>query len=137
MSPAAERHGSGAPWEERFGYSRAVRAGDRVMVAGTTAAGPDGAVAGLGDPGAQARVALERIVAALESAGAGVADVVRTRMYVTDAAYADAVGLAHAETFGAAPPAATMVVVSALLDPRLLVEIEAEAIVGAGGPGAG
>jgi len=133
LSPAAERHGSGVPWEERYGYSRAVRAGDRVLVAGTTAAGPDGAVAGLGDPGAQARAALERIVAALGAAGAGVADVVRTRMYVTDAAYADAVGLAHAEVFGAAPPAATMVVVSALLDPRLLVEIEAEAIVGAGG----
>ncbi len=129
----AERHGSGVPWEVAYGYSRAVRIGDRVLVAGTTAAGPDGAVAGLGDPAAQARAALERIAAALHQAGASTADVVRTRIYVTDAAYAEAVGREHAATFGAAPPAATLVVVSALLDPRLLVEIEAEAVVGAGG----
>jgi len=110
-----------------------VRVGDRVLVAGTTAAREDGTVAAIGDPGAQARVALERIGEALERAGASLADVVRTRIYLTDAGYADAVGLVHGEVFGAAPPAAAMVVVAALLDPRLLVEIEAEAVVGAGG----
>lgn len=129
----AERHGSGIEWEVRYGYSRVVRVGDRVVVAGTTAASADGIVVAIGDPGAQARAALERIGEALERVGASLADVVRTRMYVTDAAYADPVGLVHAEAFGAAPPAATMVVVAALLDPRLLVEIEVEAVVGAGG----
>lgn len=133
MSPAAKRHGSGIGWEDRYGYSRVVRVGDRVLVAGTTAVREDGIVAAIGDPGAQARAALERIGEALERVGASLADVVRTRMYVTDAAYADPVGLVHAEAFGAAPPAATMVVVAALLDPRLLVEIEVEAVVGAGG----
>lgn len=132
MSPA-ERHGSDVEWEGRYGYSRVVRVGDRVLVAGTTAAREDGIVVAIGDPGAQARAALERIGQALERAGATLADVVRTRIYITDAAYADPVGLAHAEAFGAAPPAAAMVVVEALLDPRLLVEIEVEAVVGAGG----
>ncbi len=130
---AADRYGSGVPWEAAYGYSRAVRVGDRVLVAGTTAAGPDGEVAGLGDVGAQARAALAGIGAALEGAGASLADVVRTRIYVTDAGHADAVGRAHGEAFGAAPPAATLVVVAALLDPRLLVEIEVEAVGGAGG----
>jgi enamine deaminase RidA (YjgF/YER057c/UK114 family) len=117
---------SGAPHEERYGYSRAVREGDRVVVSGTAPVWPDGSCDP--DPGAQARRCCEIIVAALEELGASAGDVVRTRMFVTDATIADAVGSAHAEFFGDAAPAATMVVVAGLLDPRWKVEIEAEAI---------
>ena len=117
---------SGSPYEERYGYSRAVRAGDRVLVSGTAPVWPDGTCDP--DPAAQARRCCEIIVGALEDLGASAADVVRTRMFVTDAGIADAVGGVHGEFFGAAAPAATMVVVSALLDPRWLVEIEAEAV---------
>ncbi len=124
--PRVERFGSGGPWEERIGYARTVRAGDLVLVSGCTAMGPDGVVAGLGNMEAQARAALEACLRALEPAGASVADVVRTRMYLTDITRWEAVGRAHAEVFGGVRPAATMVEVSALIDPRLLVEVEVE-----------
>jgi len=125
---------SGGPWEAVYGYSRAVRVGDAVHVSGTTAAVPEGAEGGA-DAGAQARVALARIAAALQEAGCGLEDVVRTRMFIVDAADADAVGRAHGEAFADVRPAATMVVVSALIRPDLLVEIEADAVVGAGRAG--
>jgi enamine deaminase RidA (YjgF/YER057c/UK114 family) len=114
--------------EQVVGYSRAVRVGDRVVVAGTCAVWPDGSVDP--DPGVQARRALEIIGAALGEAGASFADVVRTRLYVVDAADFPAVGEAHGEVFADVRPACTGVVVQALLDPRWKVEIEAEAVVG-------
>lgn len=122
-----ERHGSGGPYEQRVGYSRAVRAGPFVLVAGCTAIGEDGQVVGPGDPYAQAVQACGNVRAALALAGAVVADVVQTRIYVTDIGAWEQVGRAHAECFGAAPPVATMVEAAALIDPRLLVEIEATA----------
>jgi enamine deaminase RidA (YjgF/YER057c/UK114 family) len=122
-----ERHGSGGPWEDAVGYSRVVRAGDLVWVAGCTATLPDGALAGLGDPYAQAVQALANVELALALAGAAPADVVRTRMYVTDRDHAADVTRAHAEAFGAARPASALLVVAGLLDPRMLVEIEADA----------
>jgi len=121
---------SGSPYEPVFGYCRAVRVGDRVIVAGTAPIWPDGEVDP--DPGVQARRCLEIVVEALREVGAGPEHVVRTRMFITDLAISDAVGLAHGEVFGKARPAATMVVVSALIDPRWKVEIEAEAIVDEG-----
>ena len=116
---------SDSPFEARVGFSRAVRLGDRVLVSGTAPVWPDGSCDP--DPGAQARRCLEIIVTALGEAGAAAADVVRTRMFITDAADARAVGTAHADVFGEVRPAATMVVVAGLLDPRWKVEIEAEA----------
>ena len=130
MTADRTRVKSGSPYEPVYGYCRAVRVGDRVVVAGTAPIWPDGTVDP--DPGVQARRCLEIIVHALREVGAGPEDVVRTRMFITDPAISDAVGLAHGEVFGKARPAATMVVVSALIDPRWLVEIEAEAIVAAG-----
>jgi enamine deaminase RidA (YjgF/YER057c/UK114 family) len=124
---AVERHGSGTPWEEAVGYSRVVRAGNLVLVAGTTATMPGGAIAGLGDAHAQAGQAIENIASALAQVGATLADVVRTRMYVTDISAWEEVGRAHAEAFGDVRPVTAMLEVSALLDPRMLVEIEAEA----------
>jgi enamine deaminase RidA (YjgF/YER057c/UK114 family) len=124
-----ERFSSGAPWEEVAGYSRTVRAGNVVHVAGTTATLEGGAIAGLGDPGAQARQALENVERALALAGARMADVVRTRMYVTDVGAWEPVARAHAEAFGDHPPVTSMVGVAALIDPRMLVEIEAEALI--------
>ena len=129
-----ERFSSGAPWEPIAGYSRAVRAGDRVLVAGTTATLPGGAIAGPGDPGAQARQAIANVEAGLALAGATLADVVRTRIYVTDIARWEDVARAHGEAFGAHPPVTTMVQVAALIDPQMLVEIEAEAVVTARDP---
>ena len=120
------RASSGSPWEPVIGFSRAVRVGDRVLVSGTGPVWPDGSCDP--DPEAQAARCLEIIAAALADLGASLADVVRTRMLVTDPGDAGAVGRAHAAAFAASPPAATMVVVG-LLDPRWKVEIEAEAVV--------
>jgi enamine deaminase RidA (YjgF/YER057c/UK114 family) len=120
--------GSGGPFEARVGYSRAVRVGPNVWVAGSTAMTPEGLV-GEGDPYRQAVQALKTIEAALAKAGAGLGDVVATRMYVTDIANWEEIGRAHGEFFGAVLPAATMVQVAALIDPRMLVEIEAQACV--------
>ena len=114
---------SGAVWEDRFGYRRAVRLGDVVAVSGTTAPGADAY--------AQATAAFAVALAALAELGGRPEDVLRTRMYVVDVAEADAVGRARAEAFGSHPPAATMVEVSALVAPDLLVEVELDAVVGA------
>jgi enamine deaminase RidA (YjgF/YER057c/UK114 family) len=126
-----ERYASGGPWEAGFGYSRAVRAGELVLVAGTTAIDEDGVVRGVGDAGAQAAFALDNVAAALAQAGARMDQVVQTRMFVTDIARAEEIGRAHGERFGAHPPVSTMVQVAALIDPRMLVEIEAVAHLGA------
>ncbi|GEM28534.1 hypothetical protein NS2_67730 [Nocardia seriolae NBRC 15557] len=120
---------SGAAWEPVVGYSRAVRVGQWVSVAGTTASMPEGGAVGGTDIGEQTREALRRILAALAEVGAAAENVVRTRIFVTDIARWEEVGKAHGEIFGDIRPAATMVEVSALIEPELLVEIEADAIV--------
>ena len=124
-----QRISTGAPWEAEVGYSRAVRVGSHVAVAGTTSVGPDGTVVGEGDPFGQARQCIEIIRAALEEAGASLADVVRTRIYVTDIGNWNEIARAHGEAFGDIRPAATMMEISRLVDPALLVEIEADAII--------
>ena len=132
MSPDGRgRVSSGSPWEPVIGFSRAVRVGDRVLVAGTAPVWPDGSCDA--DPAVQARRCLEIIAAALAEAGAAVDDVVRTRMYLTDAQDVQAVAEVHGEVFGGVRPAATIVVVAGLADPRWKVEIEAEAVVSGSG----
>jgi enamine deaminase RidA (YjgF/YER057c/UK114 family) len=125
-----ERFASGAPWEQPFGYSRVVRAGDLVLVAGTTAVDEDGVVRCPGDAGGQVAAAIDAIEDALGRAGARLEQVVQTRMFVTDISRAEEIGRAHGERFGAIAPVTTMVQVQALIDPRMLVEIEAVAYVG-------
>lgn len=132
MAEAGRVHiATGTPWEPVFGYSRAVRVGNVVHVSGTTATGPDGALVGAGDMYAQTVQAIANVRAALERAGARLEDVVRTRVYVTDIGRYEEVARAHGEVFGAIRPASALVGVAALVDPAMLVEIEAEAIVGA------
>jgi len=125
-SPLRTLYRSGGPWEDAFGYSRAIRTGDRIIVSGCTAA-VDGAVQHAGDAGAQMRLALQHVAEALTALGGTLGDVIQSRIYVVDRADCDAVGRVHGEAFSEVRPAATMVLVAGLLDEEMLVEVEAEA----------
>ena len=125
MTADRRRVSSGSPYERTIGFSRALRVGNRILVSGTAPVWPDGTCDP--DPDVQTRRCLEIITAAIEEAGGRIEDVVRFRAYITDAGHHEAVGVALGETFGEIRPAATMVVVAGLLDPRWKVEIEAEA----------
>ena len=127
---------TGAPWESMVGYCRAVRVGPHISVSGTAPVGEDGEVVGVGDAYLQARRCIEIIEKALAEAGAGLGDVVRTRMFVTDISRSDEYGRAHGEFFRDIRPASTMVEVSRLIDPAMMIEIEVDAVKG-GDPGRG
>jgi enamine deaminase RidA (YjgF/YER057c/UK114 family) len=122
-----KRISSGTEWEQTVGYSRAVRAGDQIHVSGTTATDEAGDLVGIGDPYTQTRQAIENIETALQEADSALGDVVRTRMYVTDIEQWEAIGRAHGEAFGEIRPATSMIEVERLIDPEMIVEIEAVA----------